>query len=340
MRFLKNIVVLLFILGNAPNALSEVAIYVRPDGNDLSSGASSADAVLTLEAAIKRALEVPFEKNKEFKIVVGAGIYFAQSVIINDLPAGAKLTITARNSDRPIFDGTGRAKTWLSLKSGQGRPTNLIVQGLEIRNYLTAISITGNRSSPNLWNGENVISDNVFVNIGQIAMPLEPPSTAAIRLVNSRNNVIVGNFFKGIRNNKNCGALHAIYMAHHSSGNLIEGNTFDDGCGATIKVRDDSNFNIIRSNNFIGQEGAIFHDWYCNKETRMDCTKKTGECPSLGNKIVENTVVGVGGDRRGKLFEAFGDDYIDGCGSPINNLNKNGGHDFHEPRFLLKNNNI
>jgi hypothetical protein len=44
--------------------------------------------------------------------------------------------------------------------------------------------------------------------------------------------------------------LHAIYLANHSTGARIEGNTFQDFCGSAIKLRDASSGATITGNHF------------------------------------------------------------------------------------------
>lgn len=49
---------------------------------------------------------------------------------------------------------------------------------------------------------------------------------------------------------KSCANLHAIYLAHHASDNVIDDNDFENTCGSPIRIRDSSNNNIASNNTF------------------------------------------------------------------------------------------
>lgn len=312
---------LLGVVGNLAFA-AEAVIYLAPNGDDNATGLSASAPLATLQAAVKRALAQPGDSITARRIVVAPGQYKAQVTVVEDLPDEKPLVIAGARGDRPVFDGNGRGRAWLTLKSATGKPTRLSIEGLEIRNYVTAISLNGERTSPGAWNAENVIRNNIIRDIGQIAFPSGKPSTAAVRLVNSRNNQIVNNHFINIENITGCGALHAIYMAHHSSNNLIEGNTFENGCGATVKARDASNSNIIRNNRFIGQKETLFLDSYCDKDNRDDCAKDSTECPSWGNQVQDNSAQDMGPRARKAPTATKGPDSATGCPAPPANSAK------------------
>lgn len=206
--------------------------------------------------------------------------------------AGRRAAADAPHGDgRPIFRGRSEG-TWLVVRAPGAGHIDLAIQRLEITDYQTAISVNGNRSSIAGWVGGLQIVNNRFARIGS-PRPDQSPSTAAIRLVNSRNNLIIGNEFESVRNARSCGGLHAVYMAHMSSHNLIRSNSFVDGCGDVIKVRDQSNDNRIEQNTFERQEGhALLLDSFCDKLSRTDCTKAGGECPSWNNVFEGNTIRG------------------------------------------------
>jgi len=294
----------------------EAVIYLSPKGDRKASGNDEGSAIDSLQVAIQRVLSQQGPKIKARRVVVLPGRYLEQVTAIENLPDDLPLIIAAANGPRPVFDGNGRGRTWLTLQSSNGRQSRLSIEGVEVTNYVTAISLNGDRASPSAFNSENVIRGNVFRTIGQIAMPSGKPSTAAIRLVNSRNNKIIQNQFIDIRNNTQCGLLHAVYMAHYSSNNLIEGNTFERGCGATVKTRDASNENIIRDNKFIEQEVWLFLDRYCEKDARDDCTKETSECPSWGNVFEGNTAERLGPKSRKTPVAALGPDNPTECVLP------------------------
>jgi parallel beta-helix repeat protein len=180
----------------------------------------------------------------------------------------------------------------MTLRPSSGHPANITIDSIDVMNYVTAINIIGNRNNPAQWAGGLVIRHSRFSQIGDIALSGAKPSTAAIRLVNADHNVFSGNAFTYIRNKKSCGLLHAIYVAHGSTDNLIEDNSFSNSCGDAIRFRDDSGNNTVRNNIFTDAWAkSPVSDWFCNKEQRDDCTKASGECPSLNNLIEGNKVI-------------------------------------------------
>lgn len=295
---------------------AEAVVYVSPAGNKAASGLDESSALDSLQLAIKRVLARQGPDITVRRVVVLPGRYMEQVATIDQLPDDLPLVIAGAQGSRPVFDGNGRGRTWLVLQSATGKPSRVTIEGLEITNYVTAISFNGDRDSETTSNSENVVRGNVFRTIGQIAFPSGKPSTAVIRLVNSKRNKIVQNQFIDIRNVTGCSALHAVYMAHYSSDNLIQGNTFESGCGATVKTRDASNGNVIRDNRFIAQDDTLFLDSYCDKDARDDCTKSTPECPSWGNTFEGNTAERMGPRARKAPIAALGPDNPTGCPLP------------------------
>ncbi len=160
--------------------------------------------------------------------------------------------------------------------------TNIAIEGLEIRNYLSAIWFHGDRiRQDDRWTGNNVIRNNRFVSIGSRDPSGNTYSASAIGLGNSRSNLIEGNEFRDIVSTKRCTELHSIYMANGSPGNIIRNNLFNGGCGDTISARDNSNDNVIEGNTFRRQQTrAIMREEYCSRTRKSTCTKPTLECPS------------------------------------------------------------
>lgn len=261
-------------------------VHLAPDGNDSNDGASLAHAVATLKRAVELAAG-QLKLSKASSILVHPGTYRGQSVVINGNILQGSLEIIGQAKkavDFPVFVDDGRGQTWLTLKSSIGRSTGLTIQGLEIRDYSTAISLEGNREESSAYNSGTTIRRNIFRNIGSISTTNDVLSTAAVRFINSKNNLVEFNYFRTIRNKTSCGALHALYLAHFSSGNKIASNTFDDLCGSVIKLRDRSNDNVIEDNKIAHVEKApVIEEWFCDMGARKDCTKKIGECPSTGN---------------------------------------------------------
>jgi hypothetical protein len=277
--------VLAAVMGLSPAAHAGT-VYLAVNGNDRNDGSSQEKAVATLNTAVSLAMARAAGTNEAMTIMVGTGIFRNQTLMLSEETLRSKLTITGASdnaAEYPAFYGAGW-QTWLTYRGTSGRATGLTIKNLRFVDFSTVVSLNGDRDDPSRSNKGTVIANNVFARIG--SRPGRPLSTAAVRLVNSRENVIENNYFHTIRNNpvKMCGALHPIYVAHHSSGNRITGNRFDDYCGAAIKLRDRSNDNAITDNVFKTDDSVFaIQEWYCDKSTERACTKAQGECPSTGN---------------------------------------------------------
>jgi hypothetical protein len=298
--------VMLMTLCPLAGAYAAATIYVSPVGNDSNSGNAEAQAVATLNRAVRLAEAVPANAGK-VSIRIGGGHYVAQHFETAGNPNGVAIDISGAPDAPAVFDGNGEGGVWMTLVPRHGQPSNLTIENLEVTNYETAIDAKGDRNIAQDWAGGMTIHHNRFINIGDIAKNGAEPSTAAIRLVNSSRNTIVRNEFEHIRNRQSCDLLHGLYVAHHSTGNLIENNYFEDACGDAIRFRDESNSNTVRGNTF---KDAWYHspvsDWFCDKSKRNDCTKISGECPSIGNVLEKNKVI-VSGKSPAKLFIPWGD---------------------------------
>ena len=297
MKNFHRLIACIFILSSTQTFAADV--YLSQNGNNNNDGLSSINPVATLTRAIEISQNHLNKDDREVRIIVESGIYTSQNAKINIDKKLGKISILGASSEPsgfPIFDGSGSTSTWLAIKGSKGIETGITIQGLHIRNYFTAISLDGNRDDYKLNNSGTVIRNNYFSNIGSISsIDLEKESTAAIRLVNSKNNLIEGNYFKSIRNKKSCSLLHSIYIAHYSSGNKIINNTFNDICGSAIKFRDRSGDNLIQGNKFLNLNNVpAIEEWFCDMSARKDCTKKIGECPSSGNLQQGNTIFNSG----------------------------------------------
>jgi len=269
-----------------------VQIFLEPHGSDAADGSTQDRAVATLQRAMD--LAVQFDKTKVERVVVrvGSGIYGGQHVKLNSYNTGVDISIkgVARNSI-PVFDGESKPITWFTLNGQTQNDGRLHIEGLEIRNYLTAIAFVGNREEPSKNLSGNTIRYMIFSRIGQRDPKSSLVSTAAIVFVNAKNNIVEKNKFFDIRNIKTCVKLHSVYLAHHSSNNLIIENEFNGFCGSPIRLRDGSNNNLAIGNLFTNVESeTLFDEWYCNRSITVGCTKKTPECPSWGNLFVLNVV--------------------------------------------------
>lgn len=274
-------------------ASSSVAIFVSAVGSDASDGLTAETAVKSLQRAFNIAYRYVKEGAHRVTIQVLPGRYVQQSVTIGRPPAAADFVVqgTRSGTERPVFDGQKNGRTWFVLKAKDQNGAKFRFADLEVANYFTAMSFEGDREDPGRYLSNNAIERMVFRNIGQLYSNNPEFSTAALRFVNARDNIVKDNRFINIRNRRGCYALHAIYLAHHSSGNRIEGNLFQNACGSPIRVRDASNNNIVEGNVFRAIEyDALFDEWYCNRARTEGCTKKSVECPSWGNRYRDNSV--------------------------------------------------
>jgi hypothetical protein len=271
----------------ATNIVAQV-LYLGVNGSDSNDGLERSTAVGTLQKAIDLAHKInPI--NNSITILIEPGTYMNSVNIIEGRTDGIDIKLFSdKSSTRPVvFDGVSNASTWLSIVNKSDMHTSVTVDGLTIKNYKTAITINSNRNDSNIQNGGHVISNNTFFRIGSISN--DEISSAAVRLVNSKSNLIEGNKFLTIRNDFRCGKLHALYLAHFSSGNVIRSNVFADLCGSIIKFRDRSNNNIVAYNYFYSYTGSpAVQESFCDKNLNKKCTKKLGECPSTGNIMFGN----------------------------------------------------
>lgn len=301
LRHVRNAVVAVLAAGACMAAPLAATLYLALDGSDDADGSSRAKAVASMARAWELAGRQPPDEST-VTVLVHPGTYRGQSLFIEgSRPLPAVTWRGLRQDGRgPVFVGNRHHPTWLRVKASDGKHTGLTVEGLEIRNYHTAISLEGNRDDPTAFNEGTVIRNNVFRGIGTIATnDAAKVSTAAVRFVNSRSNTVAGNRFLTIRNVKHCGALHALYLAHFSSSNRIVDNHFEDLCGSVVKLRDRANDNLVRNNRFkrVEQSPAV-EEWFCDMGGRKGCTKARGECPSTGNIEAGNTLTdSVGAER-------------------------------------------
>lgn len=277
----------LFIITTS-SQLSAYTLYLAPGGDDSNSGSTAAAPISTLQQAHKI-----LQRDKptgSINILILPGHYKQQTVYWTfENKQSLQIRAADLNSARPIFDGMGESHTWFRLKRRDGRDSQLHMQHLQIQNYATAISLEGNRAKKVQYHRGNIIEAMVFKQIGG-NFHRGGYSVAALRAVNSRNNIIRHCQFSDILNtNKDRSHIHAIYLAHHSSNNQISHNSFSNIHGDPIRVRDQSNENHIAHNSFSGSGyRAYFSDWYCDKQLRENCTKPGQEQPSIGNSFVFN----------------------------------------------------
>lgn len=284
-------------------AASSYRLYLAPDGNDAAAGTEPSTALRSLGAAQQRLVER--RPAAAVEVVIASGTYLQQSVqwtFANGAPI--RFIAAPGAATPPLFDGRGGA-TWFALKGGRNAPTRLTFDGLKVSNYWMALDLGSSKANED-GNSGNTIRNMQFARIGgRYGRSAEAAySFAAIRLQQSRDNRIEHNRFESIENDTGTsGFIHALYLARHSSGNRIEGNTFVDVNGDAIRTRDASDQTYVGGNHFLrAGKYAAFSDWF----------KADGECPSQGGEFVGNTV-GIGYYRAIDATRTTGAD--DACGA-------------------------
>lgn len=272
--------------------LAELVIHMDPKGDDQKNGLTDKKPILS----VTRAQEVikELEPTIPVTILIQPGTYEEQAVLWKYFKSGQSISFkAAESSQKPVFDGCPsgppcKSLNWFASRIAPGEDTNFHFINLHIKNYRYAISINSNRNKPERRSSNNLIEGCIFERIGNVFDRTISPSTGAIVLVNSIRNTIRKNSFVNVTNTTKPNLLHSIYLAHQSSENLIEENRFEGTNPDPVRIRDSSNYNLVRKNYFGLSSRHVFSDWYCDKETRTDCTKSTAECPSYGNVIEGN----------------------------------------------------
>lgn len=297
-------------------------VYLDPGGDDARGGLTPADAVLTLARA--QAIVEAAAPERDVEVRIAQGTYVGQSVkwtYYHPVFRVAFMPVDYAMGDgiddiagRPVFDGDG-ASSWLSLEVAEGERTGLEFYYLQVERYLaTGLAFKGDRNDPDGgWNGGNRVFGMTFTRIGSKHVAGEQ-GYGALDLVNSRDNDIRNNHFVAVENDPPTDELmHAVYLAHTSSGNVIVGNAFKNVSGDPIRARDGSDANVIEGNTFERTGIAAFYsDWYCDPDTNPNCTKEGGECPSWRNEFRDNELhCGYdGGDIATFAYIQGGADYV------------------------------
>ncbi|MFZ5548502.1 MAG: hypothetical protein ACOZJX_07400 [Pseudomonadota bacterium] len=316
----------------APRNEAEYAIFLSPDGSDEAIGTSASHPVRTLKRAEQLLRSAPRGKSLSFAVRFLPGTYRGLTVDWDfDAQGQAMLFAPVAGAGRGsvVIDGRGSNQTrLLTLRGPAAAGANdswnacLTFRDLHIRNYCEAISIGDHKTTVNITGV--VVEDNRFENIGSKHEDRPAPGdwevrpvgacTAAIRLQSASGNIIRRNRFEHIENiapeltlTKLYGPshLHALYIAHGSSRNLIEYNQFDHFTGPAVRLRSRSDYNRIYRNEFSNGvnpparrvKAPIYavSQWYCASQVQQ-CVEREragkAECPSIGTEIVENRASG------------------------------------------------
>lgn len=297
---------LLFLLLISFNAfsVSNLTIYLSPNGVDTQDGLTTTRPIRTLKRAHDLVAAHLKKTPSNVNIQLAPGVYYNQTVTWTATNPLYQIRIySASPTQKAIFDGRssatatlGSQRSFFILKSTSGKATNLNFEHLTIRFYAEAISLNGNRDDEKAgFNSNNKILFTWFDKIGsKFHVDQTLPAYAALRFVNSRKNEVKGNIFSNIENASRPELLHAVYVAHFSHENIFEGNSFRKQSGDPLRVRDYSNFNVVTKNEFESAGSFVYSEWYCEASESSDCTKKIPECPSWGSAVRSNIYRGSG----------------------------------------------
>jgi hypothetical protein len=294
-------------------------LLLSPRGDDAHDGLSLDTPILS----IARAQEILYERlpegGRDVELRIAPGTYYNQHVVWTFTMPDHSIRFMPLFDDgnHPRFDGGDSGETWFVLRHSEGQATNLVFQDLHVRNYWMGISLEGKREVPETSNSFNRIEGCIFERIGNLSAPDRKPSYAAVRFINSDYNLVANCHFIDIINTRDCGLLHALYLAHYSHHNLILRNRIENNCGDPIRVRDFSNENVIRENHII-RSGvtAAYTEWYCDHDRLDSCTKQNPECPSWGNRFIDNILSGDKDGHELRVSRLFFGESTSGCERP------------------------
>lgn len=252
--------------------------------------------------------------DRPVEILFAGGTYARQTQVWKAFPKKYKIIFRPlRDNEEAAFDGQKVTKNFITFAPTAAGPSNVEVRNLTITRYLEGINFSApNRDDVAKGISNNLLANNRFIAIGNMHAPIfennnKLVAMAVVRLVNTSNSKFIGNYFEGINNSNGNGlptggSLHAFYVAHNSSQNQFEGNVFrDHRSGSAIKIRDNSNDNLIIANRFDLVSPQAVQIWHCeiaergtSAQNSNGCTKVTvPECYSYGNYATGNVFAGV-----------------------------------------------
>ena len=307
-----------------------VYFYMSPRGHDADPG-SRERPVATLARVHQLLQQRAPDADVVVKVRSDAGTYLNQTVLWTYYRPERSITIEsdppAINARFAAGDDPP-ASPFFGLSAMRGEPTNIILRRLTVSDYVSrAVLFLGDRETRANWNGHNAIENCVFERIGNARSPMRAIVYSAIGVVNSRNNRIVNCAFTDIKNHtlanfpqdrRDAGyeppafvreeekrlrkigpgsnpniPIVCIYLAHYSDSNVVDGCDFKRIKGDVVRIRDDSNSNVIKNNSFeLAGWNAIVSMWQCDSP-KQNCMKEFGpEMPSTGNAVLFNRAAG------------------------------------------------
>jgi hypothetical protein len=163
--------------------------------------------------------------------------------------------VIAAAGEHPVFDGGGGG-AFVAIKTYEQRPTNLVFDGLTIQRYFAAFSLDGGNTKTE-WAGKNVIRNCVLAEIGDRNGDGHASSYGAIVWEYQRDNLVENNVFWNIYSDAadGPGQIHAVYLSHGSSNNVLRNNFIHNGSHDPFRLRDGANNNLF-SGNYVDRAGG------------------------------------------------------------------------------------
>ena len=280
------------------NAFAEMKLYVSPScdyntnkicGIDEAGRGDVNNPLATLQGVQDELVRL----NKKDKIEEDITIYIHNGVYKNHpsvtwtFRTGHSITFTSTQKisnsyTRPVFDGNGSA-FFLDYHNHKDRVTTLIIENLQIQNYVNGITLRDNGASTPTKNHQ--IRNMVFKNIGnQYQNPTFKETIegyAAVRLIGVSNASLRNSTFTNLENVVSAGKLHAFYLANGSSNNSIVNHRITNVSGDPLRVRNNSTYNIFDNIRMTrtGLYSLGLSEW-----------RSTNEAPSVENKLINSTV--------------------------------------------------
>jgi hypothetical protein len=289
-------------------------LYVSPAGSDTNDGRDAAKALATLQRAHLVARRLLSSSPAPLTIKVMPGVYKGQYVRWSFSMPTQTIRIVGIGG-RPVFDGGGpKAGRTSQLEfmaiaresnTSENQPSNIIVENLEVRNYLEGIIIRGEAPGTGgylISEGRNRISNVNFINIGKPFAPRSVNTTGrasfgAVMIKGSRNNVVENSRFENITNDEDFpssyatyGGLHAIYIMQYSAGTVVRKNVFSKiFARGVVKFRNFSNFGVVEGNIF-SDDTSIVMDDFCDQKLAVCKALAWVGCPSWGIQFRNNRI--------------------------------------------------
>lgn len=312
MRLRVVLLTLALLLGTCQPAHADslFVLHVAADGNNANDGLTPETPVKTLEAAEGRLAEHDVDADVEIRIA--PGVYVApttywQTMIpghtITFLPEAYQYSGSLPPGGRPVFKSDGSPNYWLwaNWPAGQGGNAGLRFYYLEVTGYgaggIAAVGRTKlvnglKRPDPTGSIDDGVIYGMNFHHLGT-RHSTDPVGYGAIVIHNGDDWLIQNNHTNYLENDPpDTGAIHSIYLAHGADRNRIVRNSFRWVTGGPVRVRNDSDGNIVQSNVFyrtsISPVGGVFSEWSCTAACAATY-HQPAECGSHGNVAKYNT---------------------------------------------------